>query len=98
MTIKTILGNILKNSIENFSLCTIFSLFTTHIYICYQFTKKHSYSGFFDFVHVLVFLGLFLICPNHKYPSCGGFANFVLSCTKSFLPYAFTFSQNYDLN
>ena len=35
--LKTILGTILKNSIEKFSLCTIFSLYTTHIYICYQF-------------------------------------------------------------
>ena len=36
-TIKTILGTILKNSIENFFICTIFSLFTTHIDIRYQF-------------------------------------------------------------
>ena len=54
-TIKTIIGTILKNSIENFSLHTIFSLFTTHIYIRYQFILKHSYPGFFDFSHVFVF-------------------------------------------
>ena len=36
-TIKTNLGTILKNSIKNFSLYTIFSLFKTNIYIRYQF-------------------------------------------------------------
>ena len=36
-TLKTILGTILKNSIDNFSPGTKFSLFTTHIYIRYQF-------------------------------------------------------------
>ena len=34
-TLKTILGTILKHSIENY-LYTKFSLLTAHIYICYQ--------------------------------------------------------------
>ena len=48
-TLKTILGTIPKNSIENFSLCTIFSLFTTHIYICYQFILKTFLFRIFRF-------------------------------------------------
>ena len=97
-TLKTILGTILKNSIKNFSLYTIFSLFTTHIYVCYHFIFKHSYSRFFDFGQLFVFLGLFRICPKHKYPSFGGFADFVLFCTKCFLPNVSSSKQNYNLN
>ena len=58
-TLKTILGTVLKNEIENFSVYTIFSLFTTHIYICYQFILKHLYTGFFNFCHVLVFFRVY---------------------------------------
>ena len=85
-TIKTILGTILQNQSKIFPyiqyLAYLQLIFTSVI----NLFKNIPIPDFFDFGHVLVFLGLFQICPNHKYPYCGGFKNFVLSCTKFFFP------------
>ena len=75
-TIKTILGTILQNQSKIFPyiqyLAYLQLIFTSVINLIKN--GLFIYSGFFDFGHVLVFLGLFRICPNHQYPSCGGFA------------------------